>query len=267
MPAHRGPSSAGDMFFALTKSYVGRAKRRAKKVRFRSALTIAVTLQWLAYCGIRTLRPLANTMLAEISKVGLPRVEAVERTLQFAWQHERFRELAQEASMLSNQKKFASAETLYDQALQLFPLHSGYRVQLAHSQKEQQRYLEAFNNYCFALSVGAPPHDVVEHLVYAARNADISVNEIDIERLVSAWTAAQQIHDDWAAPPIEADFHAFARLLWGNTGLITPSLIARFVLKCTTRKQLFMSLLQADETLHYNARLFILLKEQGLADV
>lgn len=267
MPAHYGPSSAGGTFIALTKSYVGRAKRTVKKFRFRSALTIAVTLQWLAYCGIRILRPLANTMLAEISTAGLPRVEAVELTLQFAWQHERFRELAQEASMLSSQKEFASAETLYDRALQLFPLHSGYRVQLAHSQKEQRRYLEAFNNYCFALSVGAPPHDVVEHLIYAARNADLSVSERDIERLVSAWTVAQQTRDDWDAPPVEADFHAFARLLWGNTGLITPSLVANFVLKCITRKQLLMSLLQADETVHYNARLFILLKEQGLADV
>lgn len=233
----------------------------------RRPLWLALFVHWLALCGIKSLRSTAATMLEEIPRSVLKRPTAVKLTLQAARQHERFRELARQADTLRDHGRFEDAEAAYMQALALFPLHGGYQVQFAHAFKEQQKYVEAFVHYCLALGVGVPTHDVAEHLLFAAKRAGIRARLVDIERLASAWVIAERTLDDWDAPPVESDFDDFARLFWGNVGLVTPLLLQSCLLRCVTRKELFISFLRAPETLRHNPRLFILMKERGLSDV
>jgi tetratricopeptide (TPR) repeat protein len=233
----------------------------------RLPLWSAVFVRWLVLCGIKSLQSTAATMLEEVPRSTIERPTAIRLTLQVAWQHERFRSLIRQADELKDQSAFETAEVAYRKALAIFPLHRGYQVQLGHSLKEQQKYIEAFFHYCLALSMGERTSNVAEHLLFAASQAGIRASIGDIERLVSAWAKFERTLDAWDAPPIEIDFTEFARLLWGNAGLVTAELRQTWLLKCVTRKELFISFLRTSETRHRNARLFIFMKERGLNDV
>ena len=215
----------------------------------------ALAVTWLAERAIKPLRPLAN-MLEKTSQQALGRPADAKVALQVARVNDRFQDLIRRGDALRDDRRFEEAEVCYRQALQLFPLHSGYRVQYAHVLKEQQKDVDAFVHYCFALGIGAPTHDVAEHLLFAAKRVEIEVGLADVERLASAWATLERTSNLWDAPPIECDFIEFARLLWGNTGLITSEVVKSYLLKCVTRKQLFIAFLRSPETLRANPRLF-----------
>jgi tetratricopeptide (TPR) repeat protein len=229
-------------------------------------LWVVFLVNWLAERAIKPLRPTAN-MLEQASQQALDRPTAVRMALQATRQDSRFQDLVGRGDALRDDGKFEEAELCYKQALHLFPLHSGYRVQYAHALKEQQKHVDAFVHYCFALGTGAPIHVVTEHLLFAARRAEIEASLANVERLASAWATAERTSNLWDAPPIESDFIEFARLLWGNAGLITSEFEKSYLLKCVTRRELFVSFLRSSETLRANPRLFVLLHERGLDDV
>lgn len=206
-------------------------------------------------------------MLEALSHSAVARPVAVKLTLKAAWQHERFREFVEQADHLRDHGRYNEAEDSYRKALRLFPLHWGYRIQLAHVLKSQGKPIEAFVHYFLALGGGAPEHDVTEHLTFVARLAEIRLGQEIIDRVVAAGIRAERTLDNWDAPPIESDFVDFAKLFWGNTGLVTPTLMQGYLLKCTNRKQLFVAFLRSNETLRHNPRLFILMRERGLKNV
>jgi hypothetical protein len=206
-------------------------------------------------------------MLEKASEGLLSRPEAVKIALQAAPGDQQFRDLIARGDTLRGDGQFEQAEACYGQALRLFPLHGRYRVQYAHILKDQRKDVDAFVHYCFSLSTGAPLHEVAEHLLFVARRADIPASLEDVERLAAAWTTVNRTTDLWDAPPVENDFLEFARLFWGNEGLITTDYMKAHVMRCTTRRELFISFMRSPETLRANPQLFVLMRERGLADV
>lgn len=220
--------------------------------------------KWMVGRSPNLAKPAIERAVGDLPTILSNRIAAVQLTHKVAGYHPDFRQLTQAGDNHRDRGEFSQAQTAYEQALRIFPLHGGYHVQLAHTLKEQGRDIEAFINYCFSLSLGVSRHDAEEHLLFAARRGGIGVSVQDVENLVSMWVVATKTGDNWDAPPIRADFMAFAELLWGNTGLVTPSLMRSYVLKCVNRKQLLLALIESAETIRHNRSFFIMLKERGL---
>jgi tetratricopeptide (TPR) repeat protein len=220
-------------------------------------------VQWIAERGPTSFRPSVGAVIEELPSMVSNRVAAAQLTNKVAGYHSDFRRLSRSADAHRDKGEFAEAERAYSDALRIFPLHGGYHVQFAHMLKERGNFLEAFLQYCFALALGAPLHDVEEHLLFAAHRASLKVDSNDVQRLSMAWEKATKTGNTWDAPPIETDFIDYARLLWGNTGLLTPNLLSNYVLKCTNRKDLLIAMLQNPETARHNREFFVMIKERG----
>lgn len=221
---------------------------------------ISLFLAWLAERGNTTFRPLASSILQEIPQGAISRAEAVKLTIRASSLHENFRQLISQADAMRDSKQLSEAEGAYVAALRLFPLHGNYRVQLAHMLKDQGKYTAAFVEYCFALGSGAADYDVEEHLRFVANK--LQNHPTQTESIMDAWKRMQITGDDWDAPPIEQDFKWFARLLWGDEGILTYAFMHNYLLKCSTRKSLFLALIAAPETIRSNRRFFIMMKER-----
>ncbi len=87
-------------------------------------------------------------------------------TFSAAGQDEEFVRLIAGADAERDLTHWPAAEALYLSALDLYPLHHGYRVQLGHMLKEQGRYMAAEIQYRSALALGAVIADVLRHLVF-----------------------------------------------------------------------------------------------------
>jgi len=195
------------------------------------------------------------------------RIEAIRQTSRDASRHAEFKRLVANGDMLRDTRNFPDAEREYWLALLIFPLHSSYRVQYAHCLKEQSKYEGAFIHYGYALGLGAPRHDVEEHLLFAARRAGVGINSTYIERVVMAWCKAERTGDDWDSPPSAQDFLDFAELFWGDTNALTDAFILPCLLACHTRKALFLKFLGMPDTLRQNRRLFVMLNQNGSTHV
>lgn len=222
---------------------------------------------WLALHGPKSLRPNAKSLLQAIPSAAPGRISAVQLTLQASMHHGDFRRWISDADSARDRHDLAASEFAYWQALKLFPLHAGYRVQYAHMLKDQGKYLDAVIHYCFALATGAPQFDVEEHLLFAAHRAGTPANSWQVQQLAAAWTNFERTEDDWDAPPVEKDYVDFARLFWGNTGLVTPLMLRSYVLECRTRRALFLALLADPETLRHNRQFFVMMNEREAANV
>ena len=241
-------------------------KLRNALVRIRPTqrpIWLYLLVAWLADHGIKTFRPAAQSILQEIPQTASSRRDAVEITLKAASLHDGFRRLVAHADAMRNAKQLHDAEDAYASALKLFPFHGNYRVQLAHMLKDQGKYTESFVQYCFALGSGAPKYDVEEHLRFVTEKLQVNFGEVNVRNLVNSWDRAKLSCDNWDAPPLEIDFRWFARLFWGDEGVITPAFMQSYLVKCTTRKALFLSLLRAPETLRHNRAFFVMSKEKG----
>lgn len=192
---------------------------------------------------------------------------AIEQTYRAAPQHGHFQQLVAKGDQFRDAGEFKQAERHYGQALRIFPLHGGYKVQFAHCLKEQERYPEAFVQYWHALVLGAARGDVEEHALFAADRADIRVTTADVTRRVAAFSEARQARSDWEVPPIEEDFVHFSDLFWGDRGLLTAACVIPLLLTCHTRKALFIRFLGSPETLRRNRPLLVMLNKKGLPDV
>lgn len=193
------------------------------------------------------------------------RIEATRLTARAASHHAEFKRLVANGDRLRDTRNFSEGEHEYLLALRIFPLHSSYRVQYAHCLKEQSKHEAALVHYCYALGLGAPRHDVEEHLLFAASRAEIRIEATHVERVVSAWNKAERTGDDWDAPPTAQDFLDFAGLFWGSANGLTDTFVLSYLLVCHTRKALFLKFVGAPDTLRHNRRLFVLLNQNGAA--
>lgn len=224
-------------------------------------------LRWFLSQNDARPAPAASPLLRSAPHPPAKRIEAINWTYQAASQHAEFRQLVEKADTSRDQYEHAQAELQYWQALRIFPLHGGYRVQYAHCLKEQQKYPDAFIQYWYALGLGAPQHDVEEHVLFAARHAGIAASASDVGRRAAAFAGAQRAADDWEAAPIEKDFKDFAGLFWGDHGPLTSAFVIEQLLACHTRKALFIKYISAPETIRRNRPLFVMLNQKGLPDV
>lgn len=235
--------------------------------RIQRSAWLSALVHWLGSHGPKSLRPVAAALLKAIPESASGRVAAVRLTLSAAQFHPEFRKHQISANDFQAKQLFSEAEHSYWQALRIFPLHAASLVQYSHMLKDQQKYLSAVVNYCFALSVGAPLHDVMEHLLFAANRAQLAVSASDVERLASAWSNLAQSENDWDAPPVYQDFFDLSLLFWGNAGLLTNEFMQPYLLKCPTRKLLFIALLGSPETLRHNRQFFVMMNEKEAASV
>lgn len=195
------------------------------------------------------------------------RIVAIRQTYRMALQHEHFKELVANGDRWRDAREFDKAQQAYEQALRLFPLHGGYRVQYAHCLKEQERFPDAFMHYWYALGLGAPQKDVEEHALFVAHRADLRVSVSDVIGQATAFAEAQMAKSDWDTLPIEEDFLHFSDLFWGDRSLVSPAFAIPLLLTCHSRKALFISFLGAPETLRRNRSLFVMINQKGLPDV
>lgn len=81
-----------------------------------------------------------------------------------------FLDPAREGNAARDAGNWEKGAAAYAKALQLYPLHHGYRVQYGHCLKETQRFHEAEISYRNALALGAPIIDVWPHLEHSVRS-------------------------------------------------------------------------------------------------
>ena len=143
----------------------------------RQPAWLAQFAQWItARVGIaQGHRQLTSIMapLRDLPRMTSGRIEATRLTSRVASDHAEFIRLVANGDWLRDTRNFSEAEREYWLALKIFPLHSSYRVQYAHCLKEQSKHGDALVNYCYALGLGAPRHDVEEHLLFAARAVSV----------------------------------------------------------------------------------------------
>lgn len=224
-------------------------------------------VRWLGVQSATRLPYASQSLLRSIPQLASRRIEAIERTYQVAPQHVAFRTLIGKGDDARDMTDYAQAERHYWQALRIFPLHGGYRVQYAHCLKEQEKYPEAIVHYWYALGLGAPQHDVEQHVLFAAGRAGIEINVADVGRRVAAFDTTRRAKNDWDAAPVEKDFLDFARLFWGDEGLVTSAFVIPYLLVCPSRKALFTRFLGAPHTVRRNRSLFVMLNRKGLPNV
>lgn len=222
-----------------------------------SLRTLQSTLAWLA-----KYRLTASVEATPCEFTAEHRLSEIKQTLTLYRSHSDFAELVADGDRLRDTGQYAAAERAYSQALTHFPMHAGYRVQLAHMLKDQGKYEAAVVHYHFALGLGAPLNDVEDHILFAASKLDVQMARQHPERIHSAWVAAAQGNDIWAFPPIQADFEQFGRLLWGDLGPLTHSFMRHHLLQCTTRKALLLSLLDTSETVARNRSFFVMVGQR-----
>lgn len=262
------PESSGSEFSALLLGLSEATAKEQVGVQLMKLLPsqrfswLSALVNWLTSQGTKRAAPAAALLLKEVPAAASGRIAAVRLTLAAASHHGEFQALIHQADWLRDQSKYPEAEYNYWQALQIFPLHPGYRVQYGHTLKEQQKHLDAYVQYCFALGTGAASHDVSEHLLFASRLAGLRTTQNDVERVTGAWQKAEQTLDDWDAPPLHSDFIDFAKLLWGNAGMVTPQFLQHYLLTCATRKRTFISLLESDETARSNRLFFTMMHDK-----
>jgi tetratricopeptide (TPR) repeat protein len=124
------------------------------------------------------------------------RAAQIARTLDEAFDDERFRDAVGQADAARDRGDWVTAQHEYGQALHLFPLHWGYCIQYAHAIKEQGLYPKAEVWYRSAVALGAPGEMVDEHLVFVAqRNGVAFVRQGTIDLDVPPLLAPPTIHD------------------------------------------------------------------------
>lgn len=111
-------------------------------------------------------------------------------------------------------KDWENAENRYEAALSLFPLHPGYLVQCGHVAKERGRWTEAEVNYRSAWALGAPPADVLEHLLYV----------VDANLRSTVKREAPQLEKWDQCPPNRYDIAIYAALLFNRAPSIHETL-------------------------------------------
>lgn len=126
----------------------------------------------------------------------LTRAEAVGLDHAGAATSSEFQKLAAAADDARDLRDWAAAEFLYWQALELYPFHSGYRIQYAHVIKEQGKHDWAEVHYRSALAEGAAPDLVDEHLRFSARQNHFNYAPRPTPRLdVAPLDAPASFHD------------------------------------------------------------------------
>lgn len=153
-----------------------------------------------------------------------------------------FKALAAAADRSRDDRNWGEAEFLYWQALELFPLHSGYRVQYAHVIKEQGKYDWAEVHYRSALAEGAAANLVDEHLQFCTRQ-----NHFKYAPLAPYDFAVSPFH----APPSFHDLQTLAWVFWHDSEINSHDALF-FMRECQSNREVVLRMTEHDRFLSNN---------------
>lgn len=111
----------------------------------------------------------ATSLLRSVPRKSASRDAAVAATHAAASCDPEFLHLVAEADQARDARQFERGEYAYWRALDLYPLHDGYRTQYAHCLKEQGKWAEAELHYRTALALGGPAGDLHRHIEACAQ--------------------------------------------------------------------------------------------------
>ncbi len=162
----------------------------------------------------------------------------------------KFRALVVEGDSARDRRDWSHAEYCYWRALQLYPLHPGYRIQYAHMLKERADYVGAELNYRSALASGAAWDEIEQHVEFVSlrngggiasgRSMDLNVLPLD-------------------APPTLHDLECFEYLVFHRNHLGPPERL-QYLRICEDNRNLIISLLEIDEAIVANRKFSALMK-------
>lgn len=118
----------------------------------------------LALILLRARANKSQPILRSLPQLAPRRDLAVEITMKTARHDVDFMRHAKEGNKARDARDWSRGIEAYSKALELYPLHRGYLVQLSHCFKENERFQQAEVGYRDALALGAPLTDVWPHL-------------------------------------------------------------------------------------------------------
>lgn len=140
---------------------------------------------------------------------------AVEICFRAARFDREFQRHAKEGNAARDARNWSRGISAYERALTLYPLHSGYRVQLSHCLKEVGQFERAEIGYRDALALGAPVGDVWPHLEHAVHFGGGAMRIYppdvlaELDKRPQSAAALDLSHSD--------DLKSLAWLFWGET--------------------------------------------------
>lgn len=153
-----------------------------------------------------------------------------------------FIKLAAQADAARDVRHWGEAEFHYWRALELYPFHSGYRVQYAHVIKEQGKIDWAEVHYRSALAEGAEADLVEEHLQFVARrNRAVYVPRVQLDLNVAPLDA----------PPTFHDVQTFAWLCWHDAEINANDALA-MMRECPTNRDVLLAMTSHDRFVERN---------------
>jgi len=164
------------------------------------------------------------------TEAAFSRARLIEQTHRIAVHDERFRALVFEGGFKANERNWSQAETLYNQALSLFPYERSYWAQLGHMQKENGMFSSAELSYRTANALGdLHRQDVIDHIRAVMAAQGVSDDEFPIP--------ARIMEPQFAQPPGKPDVLVLALLFW-QTDTLDDRLILDMVRKSPSMDRL-----------------------------
>ncbi|KAB7648370.1 hypothetical protein [Polymorphobacter fuscus] len=153
-----------------------------------------------------------------------------------------FQTLAASADSARDARRWADAEYHYWRALELYPFHSGYRIQYAHVIKEQGKLDWAEVHYRSAVAEGAQSSLVDEHLLFVAqRNGATFARDSKLDLEVA----------QFEAPPTFHDIQTLAWLFWHHSEINAHDALA--VLRaCASNRDVALAMIRHPRFVEHN---------------
>jgi len=163
-----------------------------------------------------------------------------------------FRSLVAEADAMRDQRQWGRAEYLYWRALELHPLHPGYRVQYGHALKEQAKFADAEVAYRSAWALGEAGEDLRQHILHVAHRQGDASPPMPVPRRAPDHPLDER---PWQRD-VELGFALLLHRAPGLAGEMLPLLRAM-----PTRRALLLALARRPEAATANRDLMLLLAE------
>lgn len=153
-----------------------------------------------------------------------------------------FQTWAAQADAARDLGRWGEAEYYYWRSLELYPFHSGYRVQYAHVIKEQGKLDWAEVHYRSALAEGAEEELVGEHLLFVARR-----NRVDFAPRLQLDLNVAPLD----APPAFYDLQTLAWLIWCDAEINSFDALA-LMRQCETNRDVVLAMARHDRFVERN---------------
>lgn len=184
---------------------------------------------------------------------------AVEATLRLASTDLEFVEFIRAGDLARDAGNWERGEYNYWKALQIYPLHRGYKVQYAHCLKEQGKYYDAELRYREALALGERSGDLIRHLRFIAEMSGHSVSGATLDSIAAYWEGGEP-YVPLGVPAIGSDIAACGDLLLGRSAW-SASEACHLMDQCPRLHQVVRAMMKRPEFVQANRELLTLIAE------